>query len=78
MNNTTGQPTREETRLPLQQFRQEIYGCFKRRGDALFNVCDALLSESQAQSLPELSLSAACERTWASVYKALEKGYFKI
>ena len=62
MNDTTGQPTGEEVKARLQQFRQEIYSCMRREADAMFNVCDALLSESQAQSLPELSQSAFFER----------------
>jgi len=44
----------------------------------MFNLCDALLSESQAQSLPELSLSPVFERKWASVYEALEDGDIKV
>ncbi len=41
----------------LQQARQQRYDSFKRSAGALFNLCDALLSESQASSLAELSLS---------------------
>lgn len=78
MNDTIGLPISEGVFAKLQQFRQEIYDSFKREGDTLFNLCDALLSESQARSLPELSLSPAFERTWPSVYKALERGYFRI
>src|SRR6266704_7072559 len=54
--------------------RQQMYGCFERSRDALFNVSDALLSESQARSLPELSLSVFFERRWPSVYEALQDG----
>src|SRR5512138_1575784 len=57
-----------------QQMRQQIYDCFERSADALFNLSDALLSESQARSLPELSLSAFFERRWPSVYEALQDG----
>ena len=57
-----------------QQVRQQIYSCFERSGDALFNLCDALLSEPQARSLPELSLSIFFERRWPSVYEALQDG----
>ncbi len=46
----------------LQQVRQQIYGCFERSADALFNLSDALLSEPQARSLPELSLSVFFQR----------------
>jgi hypothetical protein len=58
----------------LDQLRQQMYGCFERSRDALFNVSDALLSESHARSLPELSLSVFFERRWPSVYEALQDG----
>ncbi|GAC1650186.1 MAG: hypothetical protein NVS4B12_19790 [Ktedonobacteraceae bacterium] len=58
----------------LKDFRQQMYACFERSRDALFNVSDALLSESQARSLPELSLSVFFERRWPSVYEALQDG----
>ncbi|HET8912897.1 MAG TPA: NF041680 family putative transposase [Ktedonobacteraceae bacterium] len=58
----------------LHQIRQQIAGCFERSRDALFNVSDALLSESQARSLPELSLSPFFTRKWSSVYEALQDG----
>jgi hypothetical protein len=57
-----------------QQTRGEIYGCLKRAADALFNLTDALLSESQAKSLAQLSLSPSFERKWPSIYEALEDG----
>jgi hypothetical protein len=58
----------------LQEFRQEIYNNFERAGDSLFNSVDALISESQAQSFPELSLSAFFPRSWSSLYKAFKRG----
>jgi hypothetical protein len=58
----------------LDQLRQQIYSCFERSRDALFNVSDALVSESQARSLPELSLSVFFERRWPSIYEALQDG----
>jgi hypothetical protein len=58
----------------LQEFRQEIYACFGKAADALFNTVDALISESQAQSFPELSLSEFFPRSWSSLYKALKRG----
>jgi DDE superfamily endonuclease len=57
-----------------QQVREQIYGCLKPAGDALFNLADALLSESQATSLAEWSLSPSFERKWPSVYEGLEDG----
>ncbi len=58
----------------LDHLRQQMYSCFERSRDALFNLSDALLSESQARSLPELSLSVFFERRWPSVYEALQDG----
>jgi DDE superfamily endonuclease len=58
----------------LNDFRHEIYRCFGKAKDALFNLVDALASEAGARSFPELSLSPLFERTWASLYEALEDG----
>ena len=58
----------------LRQFRHEIYDCFQRAKDALFNTVDALITETQAQSLPELSQSPWFQRHWSSVYEAFEDG----
>jgi hypothetical protein len=62
----------------LNEFRQQVYDCFERSGDALFNLCDALVSEPQACSLPELSLSVFFERRWPSVYEALQDGRINV
>lgn len=40
----------------------------------MFSLCDALLCETTAQSLPDLSLSPFFERRWSSLYQALENG----
>ena len=58
----------------LNEFRHGMYGCFGNGKDALFNLVDALASEAGARSFPELSLSPLFERTWASLYEALEDG----
>ena len=70
MKNSTSEQD-EKPMTVLEQHRQEIYGCLKRAGDALFNLTDAVLSESQARSLAELSLSPSFERKWPSLYEAL-------
>lgn len=62
----------------LKHIRQQLYDSFERGADALFNLGDALLCESQAQSLPELSLSPFFERQWPSVYEALEDGRINV
>lgn len=56
------------------EFRHAVSGSFLRGKDALFNLLDALVSESEAQSLVELSLSPHFQRTWDSVYEALSDG----
>ncbi len=58
----------------LRQFRHDIYDCFQRSRDALFNTVDALMTETQAKSFPELSQSLWFERKWASLYEAFEDG----
>lgn len=56
-------------------FRHGMYGCFGNGKDALFNLVDALSSEGGARSLPERSFSPFFERTWASLYEALDDGH---
>jgi len=58
----------------LTRLRQHAYASFVRAGDAMMNLRDALLCETQARSLAELSLSPFFERQWSSVYEALEDG----
>lgn len=56
----------------LRQFRHDIYDCFPKAKDALFNTIDALMSEPQATSLPEITQSLWFERAWLSVDGGLE------
>src|SRR2546429_6759462 len=58
----------------LQAFRQDIYRCFLRAKNALFDTIDALISEPQAKSFAELSLSPFFQRKWPSLYEAFEDG----
>ena len=58
----------------LQEFRHEVYGCFRRAADALFNTVDALATETTAHRFAELSLSPFFEREWPSLYEAFEDG----
>jgi hypothetical protein len=58
----------------FQQFRNELYGCFGQYRDALFNLADALLTETAAHSVIELTLSPLFERKWSSLYAALHLG----
>jgi len=58
----------------LRQFRHDLYDCLLRAKDVLFNTVDALMTESQAKSFPEVSQSLWFERKWSSLYEAFEDG----
>ncbi len=58
----------------LNQFRHDAYACLQRAPDALFEACDALLTESAAHSFAELSLSPRFRRKWPSLYAAFKDG----
>src|SRR5919109_192499 len=59
----------------LGAFRAELYACFIRRADALFELGDALLcAQAPLPSLPHLSLEPVCRRGWGSIYAALARG----
>jgi hypothetical protein len=59
----------------LTEFRQAVYDCaFTARGDALFELLDAVTLQGPVYSFPWLSLSPTCQRQWSSLYKAVEKG----
>jgi len=59
----------------LAEFRHRLYEtCFTRARDALFDVADALLTDTQAQSFVELSQAQSFQRAWPSLYEALEDG----
>jgi hypothetical protein len=51
----------------LHDFRRSFYGCLYRRGDALFELTDAILSTDTAYPSPvRLSLQPAHQRGWGS------------
>src|SRR5512142_1453572 len=58
----------------LRDFRNRMFGCLERRGDALFELIDALLAAASVPSLPHLSLQPTHRRGWGSVYAALATG----
>src|SRR3954454_22884436 len=58
----------------LRGFREQAFGCLQRRGDALFELIDALLAAESMPSLPHLSLPPVHRRGWGSVYAALAVG----
>ena len=59
----------------LRAFRRSLYECLHRRGDALFELTDAILSADAAAPSPvHLSLQPAHRRGWGSFYAALARG----
>lgn len=58
----------------LIQFRQAAYEKLGTAKDALFELCDAVISTPAANSFAELSCSTQFRRRWSSVYEALQDG----
>ena len=58
----------------LSRFRKNLYGCLRRRADALFELIDAMLVVGAVSSPPHLSLAPVHRRGWGSLYAALSKG----
>jgi len=59
----------------LHAFRYSLYECLHRRGDALFELTDAILAADDAVPSPvHLSLQAPHRRGWGSLYAALNRG----
>ena len=56
----------------FDHFRRGLYACFRRAGDALMNLNDALLCDVSARSFVELSLSPFFVRRWPSLYEGLQ------
>ena len=61
----------QEAISQLKQFRQELYGAFDHRADALMELLDALSSTPHARSVAELSLSPFFHRGYGSTYDAI-------
>jgi len=60
----------------LPSFRRSLYECLRRRGDALFELTDAILAADSAVPSPaHLSLQAPHRRGWGSLYAALDRGH---
>src|SRR5919199_2587900 len=63
-----------ESLATLAAFRRELYRCFDRRADALFELTDALLTADPIASPAYLSLQPVHRRGWGSLYAALARG----
>jgi hypothetical protein len=58
----------------LRDYRQALYACYTRAGDALFEAADALLTAPQPQAFIELSQAPNFRRGWPSLYAAFRDG----
>ncbi len=58
----------------LAALRAAAYTSFGRRRDALFELCDTLLTTGPVPSLPSLSVQPQQQRKWGSLYDALAAG----
>lgn len=58
----------------LAWFRRELYSCLRRRGDALFELGDAVLTAVPGRPLPYLSLEPGFRRGHGMVYQGLAAG----
>lgn len=60
-------------------FRRALYGCLRSWGDALFDLCDAMLcAPGPLRSVPGLSLEPEFRRSHGSLYKALARGRVEV
>jgi hypothetical protein len=66
---------RQDAFAELPRFRGEFYDCLIRRGDALFELADAVLcADGPVRSLVELSLVGEHRRGHGGLYDALARG----
>jgi DDE superfamily endonuclease len=63
----------------LAAFRGELYRCFTRRADALFELADAVVcKQDRVHMLAELSLEPECRRGHGGVFDALSAGRVQV
>jgi hypothetical protein len=58
----------------LQRLREAVYDCATARGDALFELGDAVLSAGSAPSLPHYSCAVVFRRSHGMIYQGLRRG----
>src|SRR5258708_127597 len=63
-----------DTLTPRASFRAAASAAFSRRQDALFELCDTLLTTGPVPSLPLLSVQPKQRRGWGSLYDPLGVG----
>jgi DDE superfamily endonuclease len=79
MANQTGRVDETVARQALSVFRAEFYRCLRKRADAMFELCDAVLCASgPVTSLPELTLDPVHRRGHGAMYDALAAGQIDV
>jgi len=63
-----------ETTDDVRAVRADLYACFGRRRDALYDLVDAIASAGPRPSAAHLSLAPMHQRGWGSLYAALRHG----
>jgi hypothetical protein len=61
-----------ENPTQLKQFREQLYQSFEHCADGLMELVDALSSQTNARTVVELSLEPAFQRSYNSVYQAID------
>ena len=59
----------------MKEFRARLYGSFRYRADALFDLTDTLAGNTQAKSPTELSLNEPFSRKYPSIHDAVDHFY---
>ena len=60
-------------------FRSELYACLTARGDALFELCDALLcTDGPVRTLVDLALAPEHRRGHGALYGGLNQGQIDV
>ncbi|CCK24412.1 hypothetical protein BN159_8472 [Streptomyces davaonensis JCM 4913] len=63
----------------LSRFRSEVHACMTVRGDALFELCDALLcTDGPVRSLVDLALAPGHRRGHGALYAGLNQGQIDV
>jgi hypothetical protein len=63
----------------VSHFRSELYACLTARGDALFELCDALLcADGPVQTLVDLALAPEHRRGHGALYGGLNQGQIDV
>jgi hypothetical protein len=69
----------DQARGRLAGFRRELYWCFGKRPDVLFELADAVLCrQDRVHMLAELSLEPECRRGHGAVYDAVNAGQVQV